>query len=288
MSLDPDLTFSECFVDDLVIDDEAAFRHVGLYADLKQILRGAAYRFRILPPELEGRWDRALLLNLTFWGANEGGDLLVDRHLSADVVTHAAWHHLANRALTGDTETPPTPGALFLGEAIASAFDLYLVGRLLGRAPDSSFLEGQVPAMAEAAEAAGLPEDEFEELLHGIALDPELAFADLRELLSDATAALHASNSAEEALTALSRFDGHRFAPLLHHYELSNWVLYARAYARPAADIDARVEAVDRALRQAPVALEWLTTEWVAAALESSAAREIGSSTSGQDPSKAT
>ena len=283
-----DLTFSECSIDDLVIDDEDAFRHVGLYADLKRILRGAAYRFRVLPPELEGRWDRALLLNLTFWGADEGGDLLVDRHLSADVVTHAAWHHLANRALAGDSGAAPTPGALFLGEAIASAFDLYLVGRLLGRAPDSSFLGGQVPAMAEAAEAAGLPEDDFEELLHGIALDPERAFADLRELLSDASAALFASDTAQQALTALSRFDGHRFAPLLHHYELSNWVLYARAYARPSADIDARVEAVDHALRQAPVALEWLTTEWVVAALEPNAAHGPQSSTVEPDPSRRT
>ncbi len=283
-----DHTFSECVIDDLVIDDEAAFRHVGLYADLKRILRGAAYRFRVLPPELDGRWDRALLLNLTFWGANEGGDTLVDRHLSADVVTHAAWHHLANRAFAGDGGAAPTAGALFLGEAVASAFDLYLVGRLLGRAPDSSFLEGQVPAMAEAAEAAGLPEDDFEELLNGIALDPELAFADLRELLSDATAALHASDTAEKALVALSRFDGHRFAPLLHHYELSNWVLYARAWARPPSDIDARVEAVDRALRQAPVALEWLTTEWVVAALEEPPAQEGRSSPSEQDPSTGT
>ena len=86
--------------------------------------------------------------------------------------------------------------------------------------------------MAESAEAAGLSAEDFDALLHGIAEDPDRAFEDLRELLFDAANALTACGNVEEALAALSRFDGHRFASLLHHYELSNWVLFARAYAR--------------------------------------------------------
>ena len=49
------LTFSEYSIDELTIDDEPSFRHVGLYADLKQVLCDAAYRFRVLPPTLAGR-----------------------------------------------------------------------------------------------------------------------------------------------------------------------------------------------------------------------------------------
>src|ERR1019366_9879676 len=173
-------------LDDLVIDDEASFRHVGLYADLKEILRRDGYEFRVLPASSEGRWDRALLLNLTFWASGTGGDVLVDDHLSADVVAHVAWHHLASRALP----SPPSAEALFLGEAIASAFDVYLVGRLLGHAPRSTFLATQVPAMADAAGAAGLSAEGFEVLLERIAADPERAFEELRELLYDATSAL--------------------------------------------------------------------------------------------------
>ncbi len=261
------LTFSEHYIDELTVDDEPSFRPVGLYADLKEVLRRAAYRFRVLPTELAGRWDRALLLNLTFWGADAGGDVLVDRHIPADVVAHAAWHHLAAQVLKGEPGTAPTPAALFLGEAIASAFDIYLVGRLLGPAPDSSFLETQVPAMAEAAEAAGVSDADFAELLQSIAADPDRAFADLRELLSDATAALMASDSTASALVALAPFDGHRFGALLHRYELSNWVLYARAYGRANPALDARVTEIDRTLREAPVALDWLTTQWVLPAL---------------------
>jgi len=246
-------------LDDLVIDDEASFRHVGLYADLKAILRRDGYEFRLLPPSSEGRWDRALLLNLTFWASGDGGDVLVDDHLSADVVAHVAWHHLASRALP----SPPSAEALFLGEAIASAFDVYLVGRLLGHAPRSTFLATQVPAMADAAAAAGLSDDGFQALLERIAGDPERAFEDLRELLYDATSALFACSTASDGLTALAAFDGHPFAALLHRYELSNWVLYARAYAGRGRGIDESTRAVDRALRAESDALAWLAKAWV-------------------------
>ena len=253
-------------LDELVIDDEASFRHVGLYAELKDILRRDGYGFRILPASSEDRWDRALLLNLTFWTSGGGGDVLVDAHLSADVVAHAAWHHLAARALVPAKATgvmqAPSPEALFLGEAIASAFDVYLVGRLLGHAPRSTFLATQVAAMADAAGEAGLPSDAFEKLLERIAVDPERAFEELRELLYDATCALAACSTADEGFLALAQFDAHPFASLLHHYELSNWVLYARAYGGPAKG-DERARDVDRTLRAEGDALAWLTKAWV-------------------------
>jgi hypothetical protein len=255
-------------LDELVIEDEPSFRHVGLYADLKEILRRDAYRFQVLPEALSGRWDRALFLNLTYWGAGRGGDVLEGDHIPADVVAHAAWHHLAARALGGGEAGVQSADALFLGEAIASAFDVYLVGRLLGHAPESSFLETQVPAMAEAADAAGLPEKGFEALLDGIARDPEGAFEDLRALLVDATRALVACESPDEALVALTPFDARRFGPLLHRYELSNWVLYARAYAKGATVPDPRAREIDRALRgEGVIAIDWLAEKWVAPAL---------------------
>jgi hypothetical protein len=254
-------SFAHRSVDELVVGDEASLRHVSLYSDLKDVLRRANYTFRVLPPAARGRADRALLLNLTFWSASAGGDVLVDRHVEADVVAHAAWHHVAARALAGEPGTRPSVDALFLGEAIASAFDVYLVGRLLGHAPRSTFLRTQVPAMAEAADAAGLPERGFAALLAGIARDPDRAFADLRELLTDATGALYACRDGAEALAALGALDGRRFAPLLHRYELSNWVLYARAYGTKRGG--ARARAIDRALRKEKAPLDWLAARWI-------------------------
>jgi hypothetical protein len=253
-------------VDELTIADEPSFRHVALYADLKNVLRCANYPFRVLPKASAGRADRACLLNLSFWEANAGGDVLIDEQIEADVVTHAAWHHLAARALAPEVGGRMSVEALFLGEAIASAFDVYLVGRLLGHAPRSSFLETQVPAMAETANATGLSEESFAKLLARLSRGPERAFADLRALLSDATAALFACHNAEQAHGVLLALNRRRFSALLHRYELSNWLLYARAYGRRERP-DARARAVDRALRKAKTPLDWLTEHWIAPAI---------------------
>ncbi|MBX3216083.1 MAG: hypothetical protein KF850_28845 [Labilithrix sp.] len=261
----PTLRFTAKTIDELTIEDERSFRHVALYGDLKEVLRRDRYGFRVLPESSAGRWDRALLLNLTFWGASAGGDVLVEDILPADVVAHAAWHHLAARALADAPGAPLSSDALFFGEAVASAFDVYLVGRLLGHAPRSTFLATQVPAMAESAHEAGLSEGDFDALVQGIASDPDRAFEDLRQLLFDATTSLTACNGADEALAVLGRFDEHRFASLLHHYELSNWVLYARAYARDKGAItqDPRVRAIDGELRRANVPVDWLASQWI-------------------------
>ncbi len=251
---------------DLTIEDERSFRHVGLYAELASILKRSNYRFRVLPEGSNASWDRAVFLNLTFWGATAGGDVLVEPSIPADVVAHVAWHHLANQALV-QTGTEPSAEALFLGESIASAFDVYLVGRLLGHAPDSTFLETQVPAMADCAEAAGVDADAFDALLTNIAANPESAFENLRKLLFDATCSLFRAESLNEAHEVLVKFDDHPLSCLLHRHELSNWVLFARAYASRTSEPDAKAVAVDRALAAADISLDWLTSHWVDSAL---------------------
>jgi hypothetical protein len=189
------LVFEERTIADLSIIDEKSFKPVAIYADLKEILRGDKYSFRVLSAGSTARWDRTLFLNLTYWSAG-GGDVLESHRIEADVVAHAAWHHLTALAFAGNSQSAQ---ALFLGESIASAFDVYLVGRLLGQARRSSFLESQVPAMAESAKAAGMSARAFEALLEGIADDPEGAFAQLRQLLYDVAITLLACSDATEA-----------------------------------------------------------------------------------------
>ncbi len=257
-------TFERRTVDELQIGDDRSFQHVALYASLKDVLRRSRYRFQLLPRTRPPRADRALLLNLTFWAADAGGDLLVGPRVEADVVAHAAWHHLAARALGPGRR--PSAADLFLGESIASAFDVYLVGRALGHAPRSTFLQTQVPAMADATAAAGMSSAGFQRLLSGLAADPDGAFSSLRELLFDATCALYACKSMQEGYRALAALEGHRFSALLPRYEISNWVLYARAFAGGRAS-DARVRGIDRRLRKHPRPLDWLSQHWVTPAL---------------------
>jgi hypothetical protein len=253
---------------ELTILDEASFTHVAAYSALKRALARSSHRFHIPAPGKKLSWDRATFLNLTFWSTSDDADVLCEDCLPADVVAHVAWHCVAAKALRRLVpERPaaelPTVLDLFFGEAIASAFDLYLVGRLLRNAPHSDFIETQVAIMAEAAEQANLDEADFAALLDSTVTDPEAAFEDLRALLFDVTRALWACTNASEAQRVLESYADHRFEPLLHHFQLSNWVLYARAYGTRSAEQESAVLALDATLRAAPVALDWLLENWV-------------------------
>jgi hypothetical protein len=255
------MTLQHATLDALTIRGERAFRSVPVYAALKRMLLADAFRFRVpANGSVHARHDRVTFLNLTYWNARDPSDVLVDDTIEADVLAHAAWHHAARKALTGSGT--PTPAALFLGEAVASAFDVLVVGQMLRQGRGNAFLDSQVPAMSAAALDAGLTTDAVEALLADMTEDPERAFGDLRCLLFDAALALVDCADVDAAAEALERFASHRFISLLHHYEVSNWVLYARAYAgAPRADDPAL--AMERAMRAAPSTLAWLREHWL-------------------------
>jgi hypothetical protein len=274
-------------LDQLTIDDEGSLASVALYQRLKGELRRSGHRFLVPADGARITWDRVLFLNLTYWsgdpdaqsaedGAGAGADVLGDDHIAADEVGHVAWHHVVGRELRRlvvDPSAPISSEALFFAESIASAFDLYLIGRLLSAAPDSDFITTQVPLIAERAQDAGLSESGFALLLEDVAREPERAFEDMRELLLDVANTLLPCRGPAEAQRALARFAGHRFEPLLHHFELSNWILYARAYGARDAAPDAIVMRLDVTLRTAPTALGWLAEHWIDA--DADAAQEV-------------
>lgn len=245
---------------DLDVLDETSFEHVGVFRALRRWLERSEHEF-LVPRGEPISFARALVLNLAFFDPSSPRDVLPERALPADVLAHVAWHAIAAERLW------PTVEGRLLAEAIASAFDLYLVGRLLGRAPDSDFLATQVPALADAASEAGVDEAGFEKLLEDIAAGPDAAFEDLRALLVDVLRELVAARGPEDALAALARHDDHRFAPLLHHYELASWVLAARATDTPAPDTLRDPERdparVDAAMRRARSSVDWLEDSWV-------------------------
>lgn len=241
-------------LDDLTIEDERSMSHVGVYGELNRWLRGAGVRFAVLDGP---RSDHALVLNLAFWRPGDLAEVLADDVITADQLAHNAWHALAAARL-GDAAR--SPSGLLLAEAIASAFDIYLVGRLLGHAPESAFLTSQVPAMADAALDAGLDEAGFESLLERASDEPEKAFESLRQLLFDTASRLLSATDVSEAAEVLRAAEQHPFAALLHHYELSTWVLFARCYGQ--GDGQAAIE-VDRALRGADDSMGWLEEHWL-------------------------
>jgi hypothetical protein len=230
----------------------------------RMLVQRSAHRFRVPEAGHPLSWDRAVFLNLTFWSDAEGADVLCDQDkgIAADVVTHVAWHRIAadlvRRKLPQGEQAAASAEALLFGEAIASGFDMYLVGCLLRSEPECEFVATQVPTMAEAAHQAGLDEADFASLLQGVADDPVQAFLDLYELLFDASRALLGCRDAVQGQAALEAVEGHRFGALLHHYNLSTWVLYAHAHGRPSTAQASVVGELDRLLRQQGSPLEWL------------------------------
>lgn len=247
------LTFSE-----LTIEDESSFSHVGLFAELVAIARRDELQFAIAGDERRAGALRALLLNLLFWEPRTA-DVLPSDVLPADVVMHVVWHHVAAKHLR--------PGGLsdLLAESIASAFDVYLVGRLLGHRPNSEFLTTQVPRMADAALDAGMGEQAFEELLELTSGDPEGAFEAVRALLFEAGCALTEAGALDHADTRLATFEARPFGPLLHHFELPTWVLRTRLTQ---ALEDTRVRdqealALHALLADTKRSLDWLEQHWL-------------------------
>ncbi len=245
---------------ELTIEDEGSFRHVGIYRELKQALLTRGVQF-LVPNEGGGveSYESVLLLNLAFWSPDDVAEVLLDERITADQLAHNAWHRLATSALG---EHARTTEGLLLAECVASAFDVYFVGRLVGHAVESDFLETQVPRMREAAEAAGVDEDAFELLIERMVANPEQAFESLRQLLFDTTTALVQAPDLAAAAAILAGTAGHPMAALLHHYELPTWVLYARAYGTSPGRCEA-VRAVDGELRAARDPIAWLETHWL-------------------------
>lgn len=251
--------FRTCLVASLRVPHERPYSKIALYQALKTILVKGKIRFRIMPKQLAHRWDLALALNLAFWTPEGEGDIVLSDRVEPDVLAHVAWHHLANLELK-KLGSGATAEDMLLGESIASAFDLYLVGMLLRTAPSAPFLREQIPIMSETCSAWGLSSAKFAHMLQGIADDPETAFEDLRQLLFDTATKVAACDSARAALKVFADANAHRFAPLLHRYELPNWVLYTRAYGKRGRSAARRI---DMQLRTAQNSLDWLQTHWV-------------------------
>lgn len=242
----------------LTIEDEDELADVPPYGALKQALLRAGAHYRVpAPGSVLSRWDQVLLLNLAFWTPGEPDDVIEGRTLTADVVAHRAWHHLAHAQLG------PAAGSvagLMLGESIASAFDVYLVGTLLRTRPDAQVLQSQVPAMTTALQEAGLSDPECEAFFERCAAQPGRAFGELRGLLYEVGVSLVSAQGVEAAAAVLQGVASHPMAPLLHHFELPTWTLYARAHA---SGDGAGARALHEALLAAPEPLSYLIERWL-------------------------
>ncbi|MFM2161441.1 MAG: hypothetical protein RLZZ383_953 [Pseudomonadota bacterium] len=244
----------------LAIRDDAAFAAMDVYGRLKGRLARDGYAFRVPARREVLTWEETLLLNVVFWNGATGEDVLEDRAIDADVVAHIGWHHVVRHALGAAADSAE---GMLLGEAVASAFDLYAAGRMLALGRDVGFLETQLPAMAEALGNAGWAEAEVDALFERVTADPEATFESLRQLLFDVGSALVRAPDAGAAARVLRAHASHPLAGLLHHYDLATWLLHARSRG---ADVTPQPEVarIDAWLRAAPSSLDAMAEAWLA------------------------
>ena len=162
-------------VSELTIVDEQSFETLALYRALRTRMDEAEPVFLITDPNGD-EGERARLLNLGFWDPSSFMEVLTEPVITADQLAHNALHHCGYGAL-GDAAR--SLEGLLLVESIASAMDIYWLGRLLAEAPYAEFLESQVPAISEAASGAGASSGSS--LIYCNWLEnPPKAFGDLR------------------------------------------------------------------------------------------------------------
>lgn len=244
----------------LAIRDDAAFAAMDVYGRLKARLARDAYPFRVPAPRQALAWEETLLLNVVFWNGATGQDVLEDRAIDADVVAHVGWHHVVRQALGPAADTAD---GMLLGEAVASAFDVYAAGRMLALGREVGFLESQLPAMADALGHAGWDEAAIDALFARVTAEPDVAFESLRQLLYDVSTALVRAPDAAAAAAVLRQHAAHPFAGLLHHYDLATWLLHARARGADAV-ANPEVAAMDAWLRASSSSIDAMTDAWLA------------------------
>ncbi len=219
---------------ELVIEDEADYRAAGLGRLLALscgFLERAGVRFGVMP---EGR-GTARLASLLSWQVAERLELLDEACVASDQLVHFALHQMVDRRLGHDD-----PYAVLLAETIASASDLYLLGKLAATDREPAFLVDTMESFSAWFELYAGDPDDLERLLASTVADPYAAMRSLCRYLLAATAPLLYPRDERSVTDTLTKAARDRAYPLLHHYNTTNWVLSIRArYPRPAAPAEA-------------------------------------------------
>lgn len=163
----------------------------------------------------------ARLVNLLHWDASENLEYLDGEGVLADQIIHFAVHHVMNRFNQCNT----AKGMLF-AECMASAADVYLVGKLSQAGEETDFLQDTLESFSTYYEMYAVDETHLELMLSTILEQPFKAMMDLANYLFQFGSALL---GAQPDLEKLIQLQEHFSYPLVHHYNISNWILTIRS-----------------------------------------------------------
>ena len=202
-------------LEELEIAEADAFDRAGI--DLLASCQGLLKNLSIvcLP---EGR-GLARLVNLLQWDVGQQREYLDGDIVAADQVVHFALHQIWDKKI-GSAH----PHTMLFAECMASASDLYLLGRLSQAGEETDFLMDTLESFGSYYEMYGT-EEQLEELVTRIVEAP------FETMIEAAAYLYHLGCRLLEPSTdmgALLEFQDHLMYPLAHHYNISNWILTIR------------------------------------------------------------
>lgn len=206
---------TRCKLSDLDILEEAAFDRAGLTL-LEPCLELLSDLDVVCFPKGRGL---GRLVNLLQWQVDQQLEYLDGDAVAADQVVHFALHHLWHRRIGSDH-----PFDLLFAECMASASDLYLLGKLSNGGEETDFLVDTLDSFGSYYEIYS-SESRLEKLVARILENPYQTMSAAVDYLFRLGVALL---SPQINLEALARFQDDLLYPLAHHYNISNWILTIR------------------------------------------------------------
>ena len=166
----------------------------------------------------------ARLVNLVHWEVANQVEYLDEECVAADQLVHIAAHQVVAEILGSHH-----PHALLQAETFASALDLYLLGKLILAGEETDFLIETIESYASYCDLYGQGPAQLESLLRRIQTSPFVSLVEAATYLFQCTETLLENNDIGQATQRLGQLARDPLYPLVHHYNIANWVLALKA-----------------------------------------------------------
>lgn len=160
----------------------------------------------------------ARIINLLSWSVNDRREYLDQPEVFADQVIHFAAHQVVAEVWGAET-----PASMLFAEAVASACDLYCLGKLSAAGVETEFMADTLASFADYYEQYAAEEEDYESVLERLLEGPHEAMAELAEFLYDTGAQLCRAKDEAEMAEVLIPLADEIWYPMLFHYQVVHW-----------------------------------------------------------------
>ena len=182
----------------------------------------------------------ARIANLLLWEAGKGQEFIDGHGIYADQLIHSAIHQLLEHVLGSKH-----PLNMLFAECLASASDIYLLGKLSQAGQETDFLHDTLESYGSYYELYAHQDEDFVTTLNAIRRKPFETMIALADYLFEFCEPLLYPQTVRDSTLPLVMAERCHFYPLVHHYNISNWILTIRGkHAKPPSAPPAALDAI--------------------------------------------